>query len=188
MDKKDENLERVYDIELDSEEENNYNLSIQEQVYEIDIRLQEIDAQIELYEEMLYQKDEKIFEDEKLMELKQEYKDLRMKKKELQKSTKGKWDQIPIWLFIYGIFQILFSLLFIMVPVSLSFVKWISSNVKVTSEFWVTTLFLLIPLICLLATGLLLIFQKNKPRKIFLLVILGFQVIETTINLIVMYK
>lgn len=186
MDNKDKTPSE-FEVEIEADQAVDNKLSVQEQIYEIEIKMQEIDVQIEHYEDSLYNSDEEIYSSEKLVELTEEYKKLRREKKLLTKELKGKWDQIPMWMFIYGIFQIIFSLFVVIIPISMYFTGWFLSVIGKDSKFWVTFTFLIIPILSVLISALLLILQKIKTRKMFMIVLLAIQVVETTISLLIMF-
>lgn len=185
-----DNKEKTNELEIEIENEviEEVKLSVEEKVYELDIRIQEIDAQIENYEELLYQSDEFDFEEE-LSRLKQEYKKLRAERKALLKKPKGKWDEIPVWMFAYGLFQIIFSVFLILSMVSLFFATWFLTliyNGKELSRFLEIIGFFFVPFISILITTLILVFTKQKTRKKFMAIILSIQFVETVITVIIM--
>lgn len=185
MDEKNENND--VGIEFENEVLERKTLSIQEQVYEIEIRMQEIDVQIELFEEAYYQSEDD-FDYEEIEKLKEEYKELRKKKKEILKRNKGKWDSIPVSLFVYGIFQIIFSSFFVLFIVSSLFSGWFITTffTSTPGNFWLYFSLLFIPIISVLISTVILIFIKDKMRKKFFLIIYIIQFIETLITVIFM--
>lgn len=189
MDSDNKKTEKEFEIEIDNEYIRENKLSVQEQIYEIEVKMQELDAQIEQYEDALYNSDEEIFSEEKLNDLKTEYKRLRGEKKLLTKTTKTSWDKIPVWMFLYSVFQVFFSFFSILGMVSAYFAFWfmglIKSNGEVT-EFWRIFALFFIPFISILISVIILIFQKEKARKRFYAVAFSIQAIETIISVIIM--
>lgn len=186
MDNQEKDFKNDYEVEIDTELTEDNKLSIQEQIYELEIRMQELDVQIEQYEDSLYNSNEEEISSEKLIELTEEYKRLRKEKRLLSKQLRGKWDQIPVWLFLYGIFQIIFSSFVVLVKVSMEFTTWFLGVIEKSTEFWVTFSFLMIPIISVIITTVILIIFKNKARKKFLAVVLAIQFLETVIALLIM--
>src|SRR5690554_709351 len=108
------------------ENRDNFNIeneNIEEQLYEIEVKMQEIDAKIERFEDALYERNEEIFSYEEYLQLKEEYKNLRKVKKAISKQKKGKWDNIPVWMFAYGVFQIIFSFFMVLNMASILFAE-----------------------------------------------------------------
>lgn len=187
MDNKDQNLNNQFDIEIDNENLEDKEVSIQKQIYEIEIKLQEIDSQIEFYEDKLYELEDNEEYIEMIENLKIEYKNLKKQKKEISKQIKTNWDKIPIWMFAYGVFQIILSFFYVMNMLQFIFSQWfvnlIYENIEVT-KFWQYFSVLLIPIINLLITLIILILIKDKVRKKFMIALFSIQTIETIISVI----
>lgn len=188
MDSDNKKTENELEIEIENEYVEDNKLSVKEQIYEIEIKMQELDAQIELYEDALYNSEEEIFTDEKLTELKTEYKRLRSEKKLLTKQTKTNWDKIPVWMFAYGVFQVFFSFFYVLGIISAYFASWFVDLIRangVVSKFWEISSLFIIPFISILISVIILILIKEKFRKRFFAVVFSIQLIETIISVII---
>lgn len=106
----DDDIEKEIDP-LSSVDEDDIKLKI----YNIDLRIQEIDSKLEEYENVYFDKGIEILTSEEVLNLKEEYKNLRANLKVLRKSTSNRiWDKIPLWMFLYGVFQFILSSFLIM--------------------------------------------------------------------------
>lgn len=186
MDNKEQNNEVTIELEEDL---NINNLSIQEQIYEIEIRMQELDSQIEQLEDILYETRSEDFPHEEYENLKMEYKSLRKQKKDLVRNTKGTWDKIPVWMFAYGVFQVILSFFYILSMVSLMFASWflglIHNKMEIT-RFWEIVAFFFVPFISIVISLVILCLIKDKARKKFFAVVFSIQTLETIISVILM--
>jgi len=164
-------------------------LTIEEQIYQIEVRMQEIDAKIEQFEDVYYQTSEEIFPYEEYEALKEEYKKLRSEKKRLLKENKQKgfWDKMPVWMFAYGVFQVIFSFFYVISMVSILFAQWFFNTFNVSeAKFWDVFTFFFIPFISLLISVIILLLIKNKERKKVFLIVFSIQAVETIISVIIM--
>ena len=90
------------DLEGKTIEEEVINDSRESAIYR---RLHEIDIIIEEYEDKLYNEEIYTIEEEEARALRKEYNELRLELKEIKKSSKNDsvWENIPIWMTIYGL-------------------------------------------------------------------------------------
>jgi len=79
---------------------------------DIDIKIQKLEAQVEEYEFKLAETEIETMPEEEYLEKKQIIKDLYKQKRMLSKKTKTKsgWDQISVWIIIYGFIQLFICL------------------------------------------------------------------------------
>lgn len=171
------------------ENRDNFNIeneNIEEQLYEIEVKMQEIDAKIERFEDALYERNEEIFSYEEYLQLKEEYKNLKKVKKAISKQKKGKWDNIPVWMFAYGVFQIIFSFFMVLNMASILFAEWFLGMFSEITKFWSIVGFFMLPLISVLLSLIIFLLIKDKARKKFFLIIFSIQFIETVIAVIIM--
>lgn len=182
------NLEENEEVEIASEEDTEEVGKIKAQIFGIEVRMQEIDAILERYEDDYFQKqqsqpEEPVKEDEKISALKAEYKELAKARKELLKGNKKSiWDNFPVWMGFYAVFQIIFSFYLIMTQLSTYFASWFYALFTSPTEFWFYFALFVIPFLSLLASLIILLCTKNKVhKKIFLFVYL-IQGIETLMS------
>ncbi|GEM_PF-2269094 len=176
------------EAETASEPESEEVAAVRAQIFGIEVRMQEIDAVLERYEDDYYKKqqsqpEEPIQEDEKIRALKAEYKELAKARKELLKGNKKSlWDNFPVWMGFYAVFQIIFSFYLILTQLSTYFASWFYQLFSDATEFWFYFGLFLIPFLSLLASLIILLVTKNKVhKKIFLFVYL-IQGIETLMS------
>lgn len=186
--KPEETLEAETEEETVSEEESDEAAMVRSQVFGIEVRMQEIDAILERYEDDFYKKqqnqpEEPVQEDEKIRALKAEYKELAKARRELLKENKKSlWDNFPVWMGFYAVFQIIFSFYLILTQLSTYFATWFYQLFTNPTNFWFYFGLFLIPFVSLLASLIITLVTKNKlHRKIFLFVYL-IQGIETLIS------
>ncbi|NLD26439.1 MAG: coiled-coil domain-containing protein 22 [Acholeplasmataceae bacterium] len=158
---------------------------IQDEIFNIEVRLQEIDAELEHYEDVLMEKEEEILEPKEVEELRNEYKELKKRRKNLLKQTKKSiWDTIPLWMGIYAIFQFIFSFWLFLEEISRQFTLFMLQVLEkiFTPGLWTLyTLFFLIPFLSLLASTIILLKLKNKNHKKIFAIIFGIHGIETLV-------
>lgn len=192
--KPEETLEAETEEETVSEEESDEAAMVRSQVFGIEVRMQEIDAILERYEDDFYKKQQNQpeetevpevsgTEDEKIIALKAEYKELAKTRRELLKGNKKSlWDNFPVWMGFYAVFQIIFSFYLILTQFSTYFATWFYQLFTNPTNFWFYFGLFLIPFVSLLASLIITLVTKNKlHRKIFLFVYL-IQGIETLIS------
>ena len=176
-------VDESLDFNLDDqfESDNDPILTTKEEIFKIDVRIQEIDVLFERYEDILYSSGEETLNEEEIEHLSEEYKELRKRKKELVKLTrKSIWDKFPIWMSVYAIFQIVFSLFIIIPSFALS-----SILIKPFPEapFWL--LDLTVPVLNSLISLTILLLLKDKNHKKIFFWIYMIQIVETLLNVIV---
>ncbi|MGD9886664.1 MAG: hypothetical protein AB7T03_01725 [Bacilli bacterium] len=152
---------------------------IKEKIFEIEIKLQEIDAIIERAEDEFYHKENEQNEvspeeTQKLIELKNEYRTLVKQKKQLQKSLKSSvWDNFPVWIGLYAVFQLIFSFYLILTQISTYFAQWFFTVINGSTEFAFYVSLFIIPFLNLVLSLVIWLIIKNKlHKKIFLYVYL----------------
>ncbi len=183
-----ETLEAQTEEETALEPESEEVGKLKAQVFGIEVRMQEIDAILERHEDDYFQKqqnqpEEPVKEDEKISALKAEYKELAKARRELLKGNKKSvWDNFPVWMGFYAVFQIIFSFYLIMTQLSTYFASWFYALFSTPTDFWFYFGLFIIPFLSLLASLIILLCSKDKVhKKIFLFVYL-IQGIETLMS------
>lgn len=152
-------------------------------IYELDIRLQEIDVILEKYEDTLFETNQEILSVEEVKALKAEAKEIRLKKKTLlRKGKETVWDQFPLWMAFYAIFQFIFSFYYVLIRVSIYYLSWAYKffyNIIKPSTFMEYVYILTIPLLSLILSLVILLLIKNKTNKKIFGIIYAIQGVET---------
>lgn len=176
--------DKIIDINTDIDDQNE--ISNEESIHEIEVRMQEIDVLLERYEDIYYSKGETIMSEEEVIALKQEYNKLRKTKKSVEK-TKTKWDKMPIWMFMYGVFQIIFSFFYVLATISIEVGGWLIRVLGLkTSGFWKYSTLLFVPVLSLVTSLLILLFIKDRDKKRFFIIMYIIQGIETIITVVIL--
>ncbi|MCK9535965.1 MAG: hypothetical protein M0R05_00015 [Bacilli bacterium] len=153
-------------------------------IYEIDLRRQEIDAILENYEFELYEKGNEVLTEEEYINLKEEYKQLKKKRKNLIKSKGEKtiWDEIPLWMGFYAVFQFLFSFYYIQALLSVYFAKLLLDLFSQSNSLAFNIFSFILPFLSVVASLIILLLLKNKKRKKVFLFVFLIQLVETLIT------
>lgn len=160
---------------------------IEHQMLEISMQAELLELEIQNKEDAMEYIDQSLYQE--LADLSVQYKKLKSDKRDLSKQIKSKWDKFPAWMFIYGIFQIVFSVFYVMSVVSLNFATWFLNKIvgyENITRFWEGFGFFFIPFISLATSTVILFLIKDKTKKIFFLVIFGIQTILTLISVGIM--
>ena len=153
-------------------------------IYEIDIRRQEIDAILENYEFELYEKGNEVLSKEEYDQLKTEYKSLNQKRKNIIRTKRKKsiWDEIPLWIAIYAVLQIIFSFYFIQAILSIYFADFLMNLFSSTSGTLFDILIYALPFLSIVTSLIILFCLKNKRQKTFFFFFFLIQLTETLIT------
>lgn len=133
---KDDNETEVLEENKDSDtiiegltDDNEKELTIQEQIYEIELKIEEYEVKVEEYETILINDPENEEANKKYHELKHEEKKYYKQKKLLQKQLNGldtsALNKVSLWVVIYGVITILISIPLIASALWLDFANWI---------------------------------------------------------------
>lgn len=173
-------LEEFEEQEIPAEEKTR-----EELIYELELKMQEIDTKIEFAEDELYFEESQITEED-IQALKQEYRELKAEKKALLKQHKTNWDKFPIWMFAYGVFQVVFSFFYVMSMISLLFASWFLNLINSYTRAWEIVSFFFLPFISIVASTIIFFTLKDKIKRRFFSIIFIIQGLETLITVILM--
>ena len=170
-------------------EENQKDKDINLEIYEIDIRCQEIEVIIENYEFELSEKGNELLTEEEHQNLLAEYKELKKKRRVLLKMNRPKtvWEEIPLWMVIYIIFQIIFSFYYVQALLSVHFAKFLLDLFSSASATLFNIFNFILPTLSVLTSFVIWLLLKNKKQKKFFLIFCFIQIAETLITVGLMF-
>lgn len=152
-------------------------------IYELDIRLQEIDVILEKYEDTFFETNQETLSVEEVEALKKEIKEIKLKKKSLlRKGKKTVWDQFPLWMAFYAVFQFAFSFYYVLIRASIFYLSWaykffykiIKPSIAMEYVYILT-----LPVLSLIISLVILLLIKNKTHKKIFGIIYAIQGVET---------
>lgn len=172
------------DIEIIVDEDNNEVDDVSNRIYEIDVRCQEIEVMLENYDFELSEKGNELFTEEEYENLLAEYKQLKKEKRELLKTKRVKtiWDEIPLWMAVYMIAQLIFSFYFVQALLSMHLANFLTRLFSVTSGVVYDIFSFILPTLSLIASLVILLLLRNKKLKKFFFFFCFVQLAETLIT------
>jgi hypothetical protein len=164
-------------------------------IQEITFRLHEIDLVIDEYEEKLFVDNDSLIEEqeqEQIMMLKKEYKQLKREMKALYRTAEGKfWEKVPVWMFVYGIVQIIISSFLIMPWLTVYAFDAFSGSMAGMLESNIGIFFMIfgVTFINLFITGVILYFVfKDKLKRTVISVIWGLQFLSSITTFLTLWN
>lgn len=156
--------------------------------------MQEIDSLLERYENTLYTSGEEILTEDEVIALKEEYKQIKTERKILlRQGKKNAWDNFPVPMWVYAVFQIIFSFIFILQNLSANFAEWALKlfekwdiSFLQPSMTLLIVMYFFIPFLSLLTSLIILLSLKDKTHKKIFAYIYIIQGIETIITVTIM--